>query len=130
MSAHMVLLPVFVLVGLTFAFFFWTGSRRRGPLAGRANASDTGEALYDPLQLAMLFYVLIALALPLRHADAGLPCRSFRRSFRHPERCQKPLAGLLLGRAGAVGDVAVFRAAHFFADLTAPHPLPLAEGYP
>jgi hypothetical protein len=69
MSAQMVLLPVFVLVGLTFAFFFWTGSRRRGPLAGRANASDTGEALYDPLQLAMLFYALIALALPLRHAD-------------------------------------------------------------
>jgi hypothetical protein len=69
MSAQMVLLPVFVLVGMTFAFFFWTGSRRRGPLAGRANASDTGEALYDPLQLAMLFYVLIALAWPLRHAD-------------------------------------------------------------
>jgi hypothetical protein len=69
MSAQMVLLPVFVLVGLTFAFFFWAGARRRGPLAGRRNASDTGEALYDPLQLAMLFYVLIAIALPLRHAD-------------------------------------------------------------
>jgi hypothetical protein len=69
MSAQMVLLPVFVLVGLTFAFFFWTGAGRRGPLAGRRNASDTGEALYDPLQLAMLFYVLIAIALPLRHAD-------------------------------------------------------------
>ena len=69
MSVPMVLLPVFVLVGLTFAFFFWTGAGRRGPLAGRRNASDTGEALYDPLQLAMLFYVLIAIALPLRHAD-------------------------------------------------------------
>jgi len=41
-------------------------ARRRGPLAGRRNASDTGEALYDPLQLAMLFYILIAIALPLR----------------------------------------------------------------
>jgi hypothetical protein len=69
MSVPMVLLPVFVLVALTFVFFFWTGAGRRGPAAGRANAADAGEALYDPLQLAMLFYVLIAIALPLRHAD-------------------------------------------------------------
>src|SRR6202011_1890066 len=34
MSAQMVLLPAFVLVGLTFAFFFWTGAGRRGALAG------------------------------------------------------------------------------------------------
>ncbi len=70
MSAQMVLLPVFVLVGLTFVVFFWTGSGRRGPLAGRAaNTSEAGEAMVDQLQLAMLFYVLIAIALPLRHAD-------------------------------------------------------------
>jgi hypothetical protein len=69
MSIGMVLLPVFVLVGLTFVLFFWTGTGRRGPLVGRGNAPATGEALYDPLQLATLFYVLIALALPLRHAD-------------------------------------------------------------
>ena len=66
MSVPMVLLPVFVLVALTFVFFFWTGSRRRGLLAGRAPEAET---VYDPLQLAMLFYVLIAIALPLRHAD-------------------------------------------------------------
>jgi hypothetical protein len=70
MSASVVLLPVFVLVGLTFVFFFWTGSGRRGLLTGRAaSASEVGAALYDPLQLAMLFYVLIAIAMPLRHAD-------------------------------------------------------------
>jgi hypothetical protein len=64
MSSQMVLLPVFVLVGLTFVMFFWTG--RRGGVAGRANAAEVGDALYDPLQLTMLFYVLIALAMPLR----------------------------------------------------------------
>jgi hypothetical protein len=69
MSVPMVLLPVFVLVGLTFVFLFWTGSGRRGSPAGRAAATEAGEAFYDPLQLAMLFYVLIAIALPLRHAD-------------------------------------------------------------
>jgi hypothetical protein len=69
MSAEMVLLPVFVLVGLTFVLFFWTGRGRRGPLAGGRNASASGEALHDPLQLAMLFYVLIAIAWPIRHAD-------------------------------------------------------------
>jgi hypothetical protein len=69
MSVPSVLLPVFVLVALTFVFFFWTGAGRRGPLTSRANAADAGEALSDPLHLAMLFYVLIAIALPLRHAD-------------------------------------------------------------
>jgi hypothetical protein len=70
MSIPMILLPVFVLVGLTFVFFFWTGSGRRGPLARRgASAAEVGEQLLDPLQLAMLFYVLIAIAMPLRHAD-------------------------------------------------------------
>ena len=67
MSVPMVLLPVFVLVALTFGVFFWTGAGRRGPLANRGAAA--GEAIYDPLQLALLFYVLIAIALPLRHAD-------------------------------------------------------------
>jgi hypothetical protein len=70
MSIPMILLPVFVLVGLTFGFFFWTGPGRRGSAAGRgAAATELGEALFDPLQLAMLFYVLIAIALPLRHVD-------------------------------------------------------------
>jgi hypothetical protein len=65
----MILLPVFVLVGLTFGFFFWTGPGRRGSVASRGAATELGEALFDPLQLAMLFYILIAIALPLRHVD-------------------------------------------------------------
>jgi hypothetical protein len=67
MSVQMVLLPVFVLVALTFGMFFWTGSGRRGALAGRSG--NEVDAPYDPLQLALLFYVLIAIAMPLRHAD-------------------------------------------------------------
>jgi hypothetical protein len=67
MSSPMILLPVFVLVGLTFVVFFWTGSGR-GPAAGRS-AAAVEETLFDPLQLSMLFYVLVALASPLRHMD-------------------------------------------------------------
>jgi hypothetical protein len=65
MSAQIVLLPVFVLVGLTFAFFL-VGTRR-GLLAGdETKARDMALSQSD---LPLFFYVLIALALPLRHAD-------------------------------------------------------------
>ncbi|CCE06998.1 conserved membrane hypothetical protein [Bradyrhizobium sp. STM 3843] len=57
MSLTMVLLPVFVEVGLTFALLFWT--------RGRTRPADAG----DEFGLPTLFYALIALALPLRHAD-------------------------------------------------------------
>jgi hypothetical protein len=66
MMVQGILLPVFVLVGLTFALLFWTGATRR---SGLASGADAGTAIYDPLQLATLFYVLVALVLPLRHAD-------------------------------------------------------------
>jgi hypothetical protein len=66
MSVQMVLLPVFVLVGLSFALLFWTG---RGKLGGRVDTPAASDALADPLQLSLLFYVLIALALPLRRVD-------------------------------------------------------------
>jgi hypothetical protein len=84
MSVQMVLLPVFVLVGLTFALLL-------GMVATRRNALVSGEtkirdiALGEPnwpkraiqiancyrnqFELPLLFYVLIAIALPLRHAD-------------------------------------------------------------
>ena len=61
MSIQMVLLPVFVSVGLTFALLLWTGSARGEARTG----AETGFASHFEL----LFYVLIALALPLRHAD-------------------------------------------------------------
>ncbi|CCD95485.1 conserved membrane hypothetical protein [Bradyrhizobium sp. ORS 375] len=57
MSLPMVLLPVFVEVALTFALLFW--NRKRG------QATDAA----DEFGLPTLFYALIAIALPLRHAD-------------------------------------------------------------
>jgi hypothetical protein len=62
MSLTMVLLPVFVQVGLTFALLFWTRGRAKTANAGPADAGDE-------FGLPTLFYALIALALPLRHAD-------------------------------------------------------------
>jgi hypothetical protein len=57
MSLQMVLLPVFVQVGLTFVLLLWAG---RGRPAG---------AGVDQFDTPVLFYALIAIALPLRHAD-------------------------------------------------------------
>ncbi|NPV19379.1 MAPEG family protein [Bradyrhizobium aeschynomenes] len=57
MSLTMVLLPVFVQIGLTFALLFWTKAR--------GQATDAA----DEFGLPTLFYALIAIALPLRHAD-------------------------------------------------------------
>ncbi|MGJ4894396.1 MAPEG family protein [Bradyrhizobium oligotrophicum] len=57
MSLTMVLLPVFVQVGLTFALLFWNRTR--------AQTADVA----DEFGLPTLFYALIAIALPLRHAD-------------------------------------------------------------
>jgi hypothetical protein len=57
-----ILLPVFVLVALTFAVLFWTG--RRLSLAG----GPTSEGAFN-YHLHTLFYVLVAYALTLRQAD-------------------------------------------------------------
>ncbi len=62
MSVQTVLLPVFVLVGLAFALLLL----RNRPVAGKEGGSPT---VSDPFGLPGLFYVLIALALPLRKAD-------------------------------------------------------------
>jgi hypothetical protein len=84
MSAEMVLLPVFVLVGLTFALLFWMATARTSSLkAGEAKIKDIalgqpnwpvratqiGNCFSNQFELPLLFYSLIALALPLRHAD-------------------------------------------------------------
>jgi hypothetical protein len=61
----MILLPVFVEVGLTFALLF-AMSRSRGQSAGGNKDSDIANQFDAP---AVLFFVLIALAMPLRHAD-------------------------------------------------------------
>jgi hypothetical protein len=80
----MVLLPVFVLVGLTFALLLWmAGARRRALVGGETRVRDVvlgqpnwptratqvGNSFKNQFELPLLFYILIALALPLRHAD-------------------------------------------------------------
>jgi hypothetical protein len=80
----MVLLPVFVLVGLTFALLLWMASARTRALTGREvslqdialgqpnwpeRPTQIGNCFSNQFELPLLFYVLIALAMPLRHAD-------------------------------------------------------------
>jgi hypothetical protein len=84
MSVQMILLPVFVLVGLTFALLLWMAGARRGALVGGETkirdialgqqnwpqrATQIGNCYANQFELPVLFYVLIALALPLRKAD-------------------------------------------------------------
>jgi hypothetical protein len=84
MSIQMVLLPVFVLIGLTFALLLWTAGARRQALVGGETkirdialgqpnwpnrATQIGNCFKNQFELPLLFYILIALAMPLRHAD-------------------------------------------------------------
>jgi hypothetical protein len=84
MSIQMVLLPVFVQIGLTFALLLWMAGARRGALVGGETkirdialgqqnwpirATQIGNCYRNQFELPVLFYALIALALPLRHAD-------------------------------------------------------------
>jgi len=61
-----ILLPVFVLVALSFAVVFWTG--RKLSLSGGPPEAE-GSFNYH---LHTLFYVLVAYAITLRHADLVL----------------------------------------------------------
>jgi len=80
----MVLLPVFVLVGLTFALLLWMATARTRALTGRevrpgdialgqqnwpTRITQVGNCFRNQFEVPLLFYILIALALPLRHAD-------------------------------------------------------------
>jgi hypothetical protein len=84
MSIQMVLLPVFVLAGLTFVLLLWmVGSRRQALVGGETKirdialgqpnwptrATQIANCYANQFELPLLFYILIALALPLRHAD-------------------------------------------------------------
>ena len=84
MSIRMVLLPLFVQVGLTFALLIGMVALRRQTLVsgetkireialGQPNwpvrATQVGNCYRNQFELPMLLYILIALALPLRHAD-------------------------------------------------------------
>ncbi|RJF73917.1 MAPEG family protein [Rhodopseudomonas palustris] len=65
MSVQMVLLPVFALVGLAFALMLL---RMRSTGADRPTADGPRE----PFDLPVLFYALVAIALPLRKMDLVL----------------------------------------------------------
>ena len=67
MTVQMVLLPVFVLVGLTLFLPFWV-ARKQVFVSAREPRGDIG--VIDRLDI--LFYVLIAIALPLRRTDLAI----------------------------------------------------------
>jgi len=84
MSVQMVLLPLFVQVALTFALLFGMASARTRSLQSGetrmrdialrqpnwpARATAIGNCFANQFEVPVLFYVLIAVALPLRHAD-------------------------------------------------------------
>lgn len=84
MSVPAVLLPVFVQVALTFYLLFWMGSLRVGVLrrgeirlgdialrerAWPARVTQIDNAFHNQLELPILFYVLVVLALVTRKAD-------------------------------------------------------------
>ncbi len=84
MSVAEVLLPVFVLVALVFILLFWMGKERRGALVARdvqmkdialdepnwpKKATQIANCLKNQFEFPVLFYVLVAVALPLRQAD-------------------------------------------------------------
>ena len=84
MSVAEVLLPVFAHVLLVFILVFWMGKERRDALASRevhlrdialgepnwpTKATQLANCLKNQFEFPVLFYVLVALALPLRQAD-------------------------------------------------------------
>jgi len=86
-TVGMVLLPVFVQVGLTFALLFaMATARTRAVQAGETKLKDIAlrqpnwpehptqiaNCFSNQFELPVLFYALIALALPLRHADLAI----------------------------------------------------------
>ena len=87
MSVQMVLLPVFVLVGLAFFLLLWMATARTQALKGRETSlkdialgepnwptktTQIGNCFSNQFEIPVLFYALIALALPLRHVDLAM----------------------------------------------------------
>jgi hypothetical protein len=80
----MVLLPVFVLVGLAFFLLLWMATARGQALKGRETSlkdialgqpnwptktTQIGNCFSNQFEIPVLFYALIAIALPLHKAD-------------------------------------------------------------
>src|SRR3954464_6468308 len=84
MTVDAILLPLFVQVGLTFFLMFWMAHTRLGAIRRREGAvadialgqpgwpkrpTLIAHAYHNQLQLPVLFYVLVILALFTRKAD-------------------------------------------------------------
>ena len=84
MSVQMVLLPVFVLVGLAFFLLLWMATARGRAVKGRETSlkdialgqpnwptkvAQIGDCFSNQFEIPVLFYILIAIALPLHKAD-------------------------------------------------------------
>ena len=84
MSIQLVLLPVFAQVGLTFFLLLWMATARTRALKARQTSlkdialrqpnwpekvAQIGNCYSNQFEIPVLFYVLIALALPLHKAD-------------------------------------------------------------
>jgi hypothetical protein len=80
----MVLLPVFVLVGLAFFLLLWMATARGQAVKGRETSlkdialgqpnwptkvAQIGDCFSNQFEIPVLFYALIAIALPLHKAD-------------------------------------------------------------
>jgi hypothetical protein len=92
MSVQMVLLPVFVQVGLTFFLLLWMAGVRRNALVNGETklkdialrqpnwperATQIGNCYANQFEIPVLFFVLIAIALPLRKVDLFLVLMSW-----------------------------------------------------
>ena len=84
MSVQMVLLPGFVLVGLTYFLLIWMAGARRNALVGGQTrirdialgqpnwperSTQVANCFANQFEIPLLFYILIAIALPLRRTD-------------------------------------------------------------
>ncbi len=84
MTFDTILLPLFVQIGLTFFLLFWMGSVRVAAVRSREvripdialgqpgwpkRVTQIGNAYHNQLELPLLFYVLVILALFTRKAD-------------------------------------------------------------
>src|SRR6266403_1888550 len=141
MSAQMVLLPVFVLVGLTFALLLWmaggapAGAGWRGN-QGQGYRARTAELAHPRDRNRQLLQKPVRAAAVVLHPDragaAAAPRRSVHRAdvmgvrghalrsrwnFRDLQRSEAALAGVVRGRAGGVCDVDLFRAEDPVVDL-------------
>jgi len=100
MMFQAILIPVFVQVALTFGLLFWMGALRGGDVRrGAVNLDKVGlrepgwptrttqvaYAFSNQFEVPVLFYVLVAFLMIMRHADVifvALPIPSRRRRSR------------------------------------------------